>query len=121
MNNLFVDPAAEAALTEFYGEFTGEPTDFAALVHDKKHFVLREVLASDLNRLTALLVDICERHRRHRDYTRHELHEALRELIACFPIYRTYVRAEAGVISDEDARIINRTIDDAKARRSGPG
>ena len=121
LNNLFVDPAAEAALTEFYGEFTGEPTDFAALVHDKKHFVLREVLASDLNRLTALLVDICERHRRHRDYTRHELHEALRELIACFPIYRTYVRAEAGVISDEDARIINRTIDDAKARRSGPG
>ena len=118
LNNLFVDPAAEAALTEFYGEFTGEPTDFAALVHDKKHFVLREVLASDLNRLTALLVDICERHRRHRDYTRHELHEALRELIACFPIYRTYVRAEAGVISDEDARIINRTIDDAKARRS---
>ena len=117
VNNLFVDPAAEAALTGFYGEFTGEPTDFAAIVRDKKQFVLREILASDLNRLTALLVDICERHRRHRDYTRHELHEALRELIASFPIYRTYVRAEAGVIRDEDARIINRTIDDAKTRR----
>jgi (1->4)-alpha-D-glucan 1-alpha-D-glucosylmutase len=117
LNNLFVDPAAEAALTEFYGEFTGEPTDFAGLVRDKKQFVLREILASDLNRLTALLVDICERHRRHRDYTRHELHESLRELIASFPVYRTYVRAEAGIITDEDARIINRTIDDAKARR----
>ena len=117
VNSLFVDSAAETALTRFYGEFTGESTDFAALVRDKKQFVLREILASDLNRLTALLVDICERHRRHRDYTRHELHEALRELIASFPIYRTYVRAEAGVISDEDARIINRTIDDAKARR----
>lgn len=117
VNNLFVDPAAEAPLTKFYGEFTGEPTDFAALVRDKKQFVLREILAGDLNRLTALLVDICERHRRHRDYTRHELHEALREVIASFPVYRTYVRAEAGLVTDEDARIINRTIDDAKARR----
>ncbi|HEX2241841.1 MAG TPA: malto-oligosyltrehalose synthase, partial [Gammaproteobacteria bacterium] len=117
VNNLFVERAAEAALTRFYGEFTGEPTDFAALVRDKKQFVLREILASDLNRLTALLVDICERHRRHRDYTRHELHEALRELIACFPVYRTYVRAEAEVLSDEDARVINRTTDDAKVRR----
>jgi (1->4)-alpha-D-glucan 1-alpha-D-glucosylmutase len=117
VNSLFVDPAAEASLTHFYGEFTGEPTDFAAVVRDKKQFVLREILASDLNRLTALLVDICERHRRHRDYTRHELHEALREVIASFPVYRTYVRAEAGVISDEDARIINRTIDEAKTRR----
>jgi (1->4)-alpha-D-glucan 1-alpha-D-glucosylmutase len=117
VNSLFVDPAAEASLTHFYGEFTGEPTDFAALVRDKKQFVLREILASDLNRLTALLVDICERHRRHRDYTRHELHEALRELIASFPVYRTYVRAEAGVISDDDARIIHRTIDEAKTRR----
>ncbi len=117
VNSLFVDRDAEAELTNFYGEFTGEPTDFAAVVREKKQFVLREILASDLNRLTALLVDICERHRRHRDYTRHELHEALRELIASFPIYRTYVRAEAGVITDEDARIINRTIDAAKAGR----
>jgi (1->4)-alpha-D-glucan 1-alpha-D-glucosylmutase len=117
VNNLFVDRDAETELTKFYGEFTGEPTNFAVVVRDKKQFVLREILASDLNRLTALLVDICERHRRHRDYTRHELHEALRELIASFPIYRTYVRAEAGIISDEDARIINRTINDAKAQR----
>ena len=30
-------------------------------------------------------------HRRYRDYTRHELHEAIRETLACFPVYRTYV------------------------------
>jgi hypothetical protein len=28
--------------------------------------------------------------------TRHELHEAVREVIARFPVYRTYIRAEAG-------------------------
>ncbi|MPZ76897.1 MAG: malto-oligosyltrehalose synthase [Deltaproteobacteria bacterium] len=117
VNSLFVDPAAEAALTDFYGEFTDEPTDFAAIVLEKKHFVLREILASDLNRLTALFVDICERHRRHRDYTRHELHEALREVIACFPVYRTYVRAEAGIVTDDDVRTITAAIDAAKANQ----
>ena len=117
VNNLFLDPAAEMALTDFYGEFTGEPTDFAAIVREKKHFVLRDILGSDLNRLTALFVDICERHRRHRDYTRHELHEALREVIACFPVYRTYVRAEVGIVTEDDVRILTRAIAAAKVNR----
>jgi (1->4)-alpha-D-glucan 1-alpha-D-glucosylmutase len=117
LSNLFVDPAGEAPLTDFYAEFTGEPTDFAAVVRDKKHLVLREILGSDLNRLTALFVEICERNRRHRDYTRHELHEALRELMACFPVYRTYVRAEAGQVTTDDARTITQAIETAKAYR----
>ena len=99
VGGLFVDPAGEQPLTELYAEFTGESVDYAALVREKKHQVLRELLGSDVNRLTALFVEVCERHRRHRDYTRHELHEALREVIACFPVYRTYVRAEAGHVS----------------------
>jgi (1->4)-alpha-D-glucan 1-alpha-D-glucosylmutase len=117
VNNLFVDPVAEDALTEFYGEFTSEPTDFRVVAREKKHLVLREILGSDLNRLTALFVEICERHRRHRDYTRHELHEALREVIACFPVYRTYVRADAGALTDADVRIITQVIDEAKRNR----
>ena len=79
---------------------------------------MREILGSDVNRLTALLVEICERNRRHRDYTRHELHEALPEVIACFPVYRTYVRAEVGEVSEADVRTISETIEKAKANRA---
>jgi (1->4)-alpha-D-glucan 1-alpha-D-glucosylmutase len=118
INNLFVDPAGEAPLTDLYREFTGEPADFAAVAYDKKHLVMREILGSDVNRLTALWVEICERNRRHRDYTRHELHEALLEVIACFRVYRTYVRAEAGEVSEADARTISETIEKAKANRT---
>jgi (1->4)-alpha-D-glucan 1-alpha-D-glucosylmutase len=118
VNNLFVDPNGEAPLTDFYHEFTGEATDFAAMAYDKKHLVMREILGSDVNRLTALFVEICERNRLHRDYTRHELHEALREVIACFPVYRTYVRADAGEVSEADARTISETIEKAKANRT---
>jgi len=114
---LFVDPAGEAPLTQFYGEFTGEETDYAAVVHKKKLLVLHDMFGSDLNRLTALLVDICERHRRYRDYTRHELHEVLRETIVCFPVYRTYVRPYLEQVSEDDARYINAAIDAAASHR----
>jgi (1->4)-alpha-D-glucan 1-alpha-D-glucosylmutase len=86
-------------------------------VRDKKLLVLRDVLDSDVNRLTALLMDVCERHRRHRDYTRHELHEAMRELIACFPVYRTYVRAPEGPLREPDARYLSEALEAAKADR----
>jgi (1->4)-alpha-D-glucan 1-alpha-D-glucosylmutase len=118
VNNLFVDSSAEKPLTETYQEFTGELAAFPNIARDKKHLVLRDILGSDLNRLTALFVEICEGHRRHRDYTRHELHEALREVIACFPVYRCYVRAAAGAVSDADRRTIDHAIDAAKSNRS---
>src|SRR5262249_16822728 len=49
---LFVDPAGEVILTEFYAEFSGESTDYPALAREKKHQVMRELFASDINRLT---------------------------------------------------------------------
>ena len=95
---LFVDPAGAEPLTEFYHKFTGETRDYSRLVRDSKVLVLREVLGSDVNRLTNLLLQICEQHRRHRDYSRHQLTDALRELIAWFPVYRTYVQPYNGQV-----------------------
>jgi (1->4)-alpha-D-glucan 1-alpha-D-glucosylmutase len=117
VGGVFVDPAGEAPLTAFYEEFTNAPTDYQRVVGEKKGYVLREMLGSDVNRLTDLLVDICERHRRHRDYSRHELADALRETIAAFPVYRTYVRPSAGAVSDVDRRYIKRAVDAAAAAR----
>ncbi|MGH9225301.1 MAG: malto-oligosyltrehalose synthase [Acidimicrobiales bacterium] len=91
VNGLFVDPAGEEAFTSSYGEFTGEETDFGTVAYEARLQVMREALAADLDRLTALASAVCERHRCYRDYTRRELREALRELAAHFPVYRTYV------------------------------
>jgi len=113
VTGLFNDPAGEAPLTEFYGEFTRAPTDYAQVVRDKKRFVLREVLGSDVNRLTDVLLGICERQRRHRDYTRHQLTDALREVIAAFPVYRTYVRPSTGTVTPRDRYYIARAIQSA--------
>lgn len=117
VGGLFVDPSAEEPLTAFYSEFTGQPTDYPALVREKKLLVLRDTLGSDVNRLTALWLDICQRHWRYRDYTRHELQEVLREVIATFPVYRTYVQAEAGSVREDDLRIIVEAIETARRQR----
>ncbi|HEX6996067.1 MAG TPA: malto-oligosyltrehalose synthase [Gammaproteobacteria bacterium] len=115
---LFVSPAAEEPLTAFYAELTGEDPDYAALVRRSKLDVLRDLLGSDVNRLTSLLEEICARHRRYRDYTRDELREALKETIACFPVYRTYVRPGADDVAAADVRQVDDAI--ARAKRERP-
>lgn len=110
LGGMFVDREGERPLTDFYGEFTGESVDYAEVAHAKKMLVMRDVLGSDVNQLTALFYQICESDRNHRDYTRHDIHQALREAIACFPVYRTYVRADYGEIHDTDVQYIEAAV-----------
>jgi maltooligosyltrehalose synthase len=53
---------------------------------------MREVLGSDRKRLTAMVVDVCGQRPLYRDFTSHELHEALRAIAIRLPIDRTYFR-----------------------------
>jgi (1->4)-alpha-D-glucan 1-alpha-D-glucosylmutase len=117
-NSLFVDPAGEKPLTDFYAEFTGESTNLREIVRFRKEQVLRETLGSDVNQLTALFSGVCEAHRRFRDFTRHDIHQAMRTVISSFPVYRTYVIAEMGRVGADDIRYVNEAIDDAKRRRT---
>jgi len=117
VGGLFVDPGGREPILSLYAEVTGRSTDFEEVVLAKKHLALRDILAADLNRLTGLFVQVCERHRRYRDYTRHELHEALREVLACFPVYRTYVRPADGSVSDDDVAHVEAAAAAAAARR----
>jgi (1->4)-alpha-D-glucan 1-alpha-D-glucosylmutase len=93
VNQLFVDAGQGAALWAGYARFTGLQQDYADVAYAAKLQIMREELAAEVERLTGLLADVCERHRRHRDYTRRELRDCMRELIAAFPVYRTYFRA----------------------------
>lgn len=115
VQGLFVDPAGEAPMTTLYEEITGASTDFGEVVLDSKHQILREVLGSEIQRLASLFVTICERHRRHRDYSREGLYQALLEVAACFPVYRSYVRRDAPV-TESDQRCIRSAIEAAQAR-----
>jgi (1->4)-alpha-D-glucan 1-alpha-D-glucosylmutase len=122
VGGLFVDPAGEKPLTDFCGEFTGEPTDCNAIIRAKKRRALHKLLTAEVNQLVSLLEQIAAR--RGQKYTRDALREALVELIACFPVYRTYAQAggaDSGTtlkIGPADVRFIDKAI--AVARRERP-
>ena len=116
-NGLLVSGPGMAELTKVYGEFTGQPTEFPPIAHDKKIAVTQEGLGWDVNRLTTIFVDICETHRNQRDYTRSEIRRAIREIAACFAIYRTYVVPERNEISGEDRFFLTSAVQQARDNR----
>jgi (1->4)-alpha-D-glucan 1-alpha-D-glucosylmutase len=114
---LLVKPEGMAELNGIYGAFTGEPTVFPPIAHEKKIAVTQEALGSDVNRLASIFVDICETHRNQRDYTRAEIRRAIREISACFAIYRTYVVPQRNEITAEDMHVISCAVQCAKDNR----
>jgi (1->4)-alpha-D-glucan 1-alpha-D-glucosylmutase len=89
---LFVDSANRRAFDQLYTRFSGERRSFSTIGYEDKGIILRTALASETNVLARALNRISEQNRRTRDYTLSALRNALREVIASFPIYRTYVR-----------------------------
>ncbi len=114
---LFVDARGEAAMNEVYREFTHAPVDFSVLAREGKTLILREILGSDINRLTALFLEICERNRDYRDYTRHEIREAICEITACLPVYRTYISSDGSRIAESDIQYVTEAVSAAKSER----
>ena len=88
---LLVDPAGERPLRQFYARFTGLSSPFAEVVYESKKLITRSSLASELNVLAHALNRISESNRRSRDFTLESLRGVLQEVVACFPVYRTYI------------------------------
>ncbi len=105
VNNLFIDPGNEEAMTACYQRFSEGEARYDDVVHAAKLQIMRQELASELERLTGLLAEVCDAHRRQRDHTRRELRDALRELTAAFPVYRTYVQPGRPVTDTDRARV----------------
>ena len=82
----------------------------------KKQLAMRGSLGSEVNRLTAKFLEVCEASILYRDHSRHEVHEVLRAVLACEEVYRTYAR-EPNEVSREDERLIAKTIAAAKEYR----
>jgi (1->4)-alpha-D-glucan 1-alpha-D-glucosylmutase len=117
LNGLFVDPDASAAVDSVYREFTGDAEPFAEVLHQSKHHVERALLASELNTLGQLLNRVAESHRRSRDFTLNDLQRAVVEVVACFRVYRTYIRPGSEV-SERDRSLVEQAV--ARARKRLP-
>jgi (1->4)-alpha-D-glucan 1-alpha-D-glucosylmutase len=113
VNGLFVDRAARARLERTWRAFTGEAADFAEAAYRGRRSVLRSALAAELGMLATELLRIARSDRATRDYTLNALRDALREVAASFPVYRTYI---AGAPSAQDARYLDWAVARARSR-----
>jgi (1->4)-alpha-D-glucan 1-alpha-D-glucosylmutase len=113
-NGLFVDPAGLAEMAKTYDRFLHHKTDFREIVFEAKHLILRTAMASELSLLALRLNRLSECDRRSRDFTLNSLRFVLREILACFPVYRTYVGG--GEVSERDRNFIHRAVAQAKRR-----
>jgi (1->4)-alpha-D-glucan 1-alpha-D-glucosylmutase len=115
INRMLVDTATKARLDRVYHSFIGEHLEWQDVAYEAQHLVLRRSLASELNVVANRLARIAQTDRRARDFTLSSVRQALAEVIACFPVYRTYV---SDSVSAEDRRYIDWAIAAAKSRRS---
>src|SRR4029079_11526054 len=93
----------------------GHSMPFGHLVYAKKRLVMRLSLANDVNVRGAMRTRLSEKNRWFRDFTLEALARAVRETIACFPVYRTYV-TPGQPVSEEDRTVIERAVTAAKRR-----
>jgi (1->4)-alpha-D-glucan 1-alpha-D-glucosylmutase len=112
---VFVDSAVEATMTRAFHRFIGHTMHFGHLVYAKKRLVMRLALANEVEVLGNMLDRLSEKNRWFRDFTFEALARAVRETIACFPVYRTYL-APGQPVSDDDRQVIERAIASAKRR-----
>lgn len=116
VNGVFIDRRNHRALMRVYRRFTGVRVGFADIAYEGKKRIMDTSMASELNVLADALNRLSECDRRTRDFTLDSLRDALQEVVACFPIYRTYVTG-AG-FSQADHEAIETAL--RRARRRNP-
>lgn len=113
---LFVDSANARAMTAAYAASTGERTTYADLVYESKKLILEVSMSSELSVLGHALSRLAERSRYSRDFPRKSLTDGLREVIASFPLYRTYIEDTGQEVTLQDRACVEVAVAFAKRR-----
>ena len=115
LNGIFVHRDNQNALQKIYSRFIGGEIDFPELVFQKKKLILYTAMAAEMNLLARQLNRISEDNRWTRDFTLYSLRAALIELIACFPVYRTYIE-EPGKLDERDRTYVLQAVTEVRRR-----
>jgi (1->4)-alpha-D-glucan 1-alpha-D-glucosylmutase len=114
LNGLFVDPGNRQAMTRFYRDWTQDSRSFADVVYESKHLIMQVSLSSEVHMLAYQLDRLAQKHRWSRDFTFNSLRQALQHVIACFPVYRSYITGDEG--QPDDRRSMHQAVSQAQRR-----
>ena len=115
VNGLFVDGRNEKAFNRLYSQFAGTQSDLGNLINSTKKMIMLVSMAGEINALSYRLDRISEKNRSYRDFTLNSLTFAIREVIACLPVYRTYINGRRKPL-ERDQAYIEAAVREAKQR-----
>jgi (1->4)-alpha-D-glucan 1-alpha-D-glucosylmutase len=116
LNGIFVDRSQARALDQLYTRLLRDRVSFTDIVYESKRLLMETSMASELHMLAHRLNIISEKHRSSRDFTLGSLTTALREIIAAFPVYRTYFGESGGEAAERDREAVERAVELARRR-----
>ena len=116
LNGLYIDTSQARQLRRAYARLTGQTEPFDDVLYQSKRLIIETAMASEMTVLAQMLDRIAQSSRRSRDFTRDSLREVITEVVACFPVYRTYVDEHGW--TPEDRGVLERAI--SRARRRNP-
>jgi (1->4)-alpha-D-glucan 1-alpha-D-glucosylmutase len=89
IDRVLTDPAGEAPLTALEDRLRGTTVDWEQMVHDNKRAVADGILHSEVMRITREVERVL--HTRDESVDEDAVADAVAELLACFPVYRSYL------------------------------
>jgi (1->4)-alpha-D-glucan 1-alpha-D-glucosylmutase len=116
LNGIFIDEENGRMFNKLYYNFTGFKMSYEAFLYEKRKLLIEKDMTGDVDNLANLLKKISGKNRYGNDMTLYGLKEAIVEILAHFPVYRTYVRAD--YYSEADRRYMTEAI--KKARELNP-
>ena len=116
LNGIFIDTKNAKIFDTLYARFAGTNDHFPDVVYEKKKLVMQVAMSGEINTLGHYLNNISEKNRHTRDFTLNSLTRAITEVIAFFPVYRTYI--DSSTIKDRDRQYIEAAV--SKAKRKNP-
>jgi len=117
INGLYIEQANERTFNRIYSQWSNGTPTFKELSFLSKHIIQDLSLSAELHVLAQRLDRLSERSRHSRDFTFNALMNALRDIIAWFPVYRSY--ADENGISENDIKYVEFAVESAKRRNPG--
>jgi len=94
LTQVFLENKNAKKFSKIYYKFINKSIDFNELIIKSKKLIMKTALTSELSTLVNNLGCISQKYYAARDFTINNLRDGLIEIIACFPVYRTYISAQ---------------------------
>ncbi len=112
VNGVFCQQNHQLEFSAVYYQFIGRSTSCETLIDENKRLISGKHLAGDIDNLAHLLKQLSDRYRYASDFTMYGLKRALVEVLALFPVYRSYISPEGSRKADQE--LIKQVIEEAK-------